>query len=292
MFYNMFFLPLGKSLNPEIMTKLKYEQKLDEYEITSLDHPDLADSFKNAAKEFEKKRSNNELSDEEIAAEDKKLLQLFEDVHHQKSEDNEETRKLKDKNLTLEGTAAVGKTKDISELEALKEKYKESADVVKLIENKIAAIKAYTSAREEIDNTTDVEALNALKGKHTQYPDLVKAIEKKIIDLKAKKKDQSKAEATQEVENAKDIKSLNALKVKHSQYPDLGKVIEKKILTLEESKKASSKKTLKEKLLSQKEWDYSELKAVGINPTGEDMTVEGVFLERQFLLDIYLTRPA
>lgn len=274
------------------MAKLLYELKLDEYKLDSLDHEDLDDRFKAAAKEFEKKRAGNELSDEEITQGDADLVKLFDQVHDIKVEETEETKRMKARNLFLEGKEAAGNTNDPEELAKLREEYKESPEALKLIEDKLSAIADFQAAQVEVDNATSIEDLSNLKEKYTHYPNLVKVIDDKIVVAKGSKQKEDKQTAESEVDNANTPAALTKLKEKYAHYPDLVKTIDKKIEGIKEAASKASKKTRAQTLLAQKEWSYAELRNIGIVPTGEDMIVDGVLLEKQFMFLCYNSKPA
>ena len=270
---------------------LKYQTKLEEYNIVSLDSKNLAESFQKRAKEFMAKIEAKELTDDEIAKEDQALVDLFNDLHDTKTEDTDEVKKLKLKNLALQGKEAVSKIKDPAELEKLKAEYKDSEEVVKLIDDKIAAITAYRSVAQEVDQAQTIEALDLLKEKCSQYPDLLKKVEKKISEAESMTQRQT-AEAEID-EPSLDIPSLTKLKKKYSKDADLVKRIDQRIKKIQDdatSAESNKKKTLKDKLLSQEQWSYKDLRDLGIEVTGEDMTVEGVFLQRQYLFNVYIAK--
>jgi hypothetical protein len=98
-------------------------------------------------------------------------------------------------------------------------------------------------------------------------------------------KDQFIAEAKKEITAAR-YDDLQAMGEKYKEYPELVEIIKKR----HADEKPAPAKTLKEILLSKKEWSYKELRGIGIEPTGNDMTVEGVRLEREYLLAVYSVR--
>jgi hypothetical protein len=270
---------------------LKYQTKIEEYGITSLDHKHLADSFRQRAKEFVAKIEAKELTEEEIAKEDQALLDLFNDLHNTKEEDSEELKKIKLENLMLKGKEAVSKTDDPEELEKLKAEYKDSEEVIAVIDHKIARIKAYRATAAEVDQAQTIEDLESLKVKCSKYPELLKKIGKKISNVEAL----SALElAEREInEPSLDIAGLNKLKKKYSEDPALVKKIDESIQKIKDdasTAESNKKKSLRDKLLSQEEWSFKELRTLGIDVTGDDMTVEGIFLERQYLLNIYIAK--
>ena len=275
------------------MAKLKYELRLDEYEITSLDHADLAPSFKLAAQEFEKKRAANQLSDEQILEEDEKLLNLFDDIHDLKNVDSEETKKLKEENLILKGKETISNTKTIDGLKGLKQDaaIKEFPELIALIDQEIQTI-ALGAATQAIEQAKDIISLDKLKLKYKENKDLVALIDQKIQTITEKSASAALSAATQAIEQAKDIDALKVLKEKYKNNKDLVAIIDKKIKTIEEKNTAdllSNKEATKKKLIDQKVWDYPQLKAIGIQPTGDDikLTDLGVFLERNYMFKTY-----
>ena len=84
-----------------------------------------------------------------------------------------------------------------------------------------------------------------------------------------------------------DYNDLGAIRQKYQTYPELVGLINKRI---EDERKDWDDKELAAKLRAKKEWSYHELKALGITPTGEDMTVAGVKLYKEWMFNIYSTR--
>lgn len=142
-------------------------------------------------------------------------------------------------------------------------------------------------AKVEIAEANTLEELNNLAGKYIHLSDVQVMIEKKIkklTDLKADEElKQFIDQASQAISSAK-YEELSEMRALYEAYPDLITAIDKR---LDEEAPAKQKSDLRTKLLEKREWDYNSLKAIGITPTGDNMTIEGVFLERQYLYKIY-----
>lgn len=153
--------------------------------------------------------------------------------------------------------------------------------------------KDVANAKAEIAEAETIEALTALQNKYNStLPEACELIPPKIAKLvkaaeKAEnaKKEQFITEAKKEIAAAK-YDDLQAMGEKYKEYPELVEIIKKR----HADEKPDPVKTLKEILLSKKEWSYKELRGIGIEPTGNDMTVEGVKLEREYLLAVYSVR--
>lgn len=271
---------------------LKYQKELREYKITSLDNEILAESFRKRAKEFETKIQSNELTDEEISKEDEALVELFNDVHDFVVEDSEDVKKVKLENLLLKAKADISKTDDLDTLEKLKLEYKESDEAVALIDKRIKDIEDYRTAESEVAKANSVKEMEALKQKYTHFPNLNAKIDEKIVAIKTNDAHQAILQEISDASNSSE--KLNNLKEKYASQPEILILVNDKIKNLHDKAKMEEdnrKQSLKQKLLSQQEWSYSELKGMGIKPTGDDMFVEGVLLERQYLLNIYKAKP-
>lgn len=217
---------------------------------------------------------------------------------------------LKENNLTLESDvldpAFVQKAKDFQadldakkltedqinaiddELVELFNKLEfEEVDSPEVIKEKRRA--AIAEAREEIAAAETEEALLGLQKKHEELPELQPFIEKRIEKVRkameAAGKEKFTADARAEIEAAA-YEALAVLLEKYKDHPDLVKLIEARI---EKEKPAPKEQTLREKIQAAKKrrWTYEDLKAIGIKPTGDDMEIEGVYFQRQYLFYVY-----
>lgn len=147
---------------------------------------------------------------------------------------------------------------------------------------------AIAEAKNEIAEAETIEVLKALQKKFEHLPELDTFIEKRIekIQKATETAQQNKflTEANEEIK-ATDFLNLPALLEKYKDHPDLLKTIQSRI----EKEKPHVEPTLREKLSNAKkrEWTYDDLRAIGITPTGDDMEVEGVYLQRQYLFYLY-----
>jgi hypothetical protein len=227
--------------------EIQYRNLLKDWNLT-LSSDVLDPAFVQKATEFETKIKNNELSDEEIKAWDDELVKLFNELHNFSEEESPEVK-------------AANHKKDIAE------------------------------AKNEIAEAETIEALTALQQKFAHLPELAPFIEKRIEKLQLAQKT---AEQNKFISDAKEVIANTPydnlpllLEQPFKDHPELVKIIEARI---EKEKPAPPEpETIRDKLQKarKREWSYQDLKDIGINPTGDDMTVEGVFLERQYLYKIY-----
>jgi hypothetical protein len=149
---------------------------------------------------------------------------------------------------------------------------------------------AILEAREKIANAETIGAIEALEEEYGEYlPELVQFIEKRKEKIaKALEVDATKLfieNAGIEIEGAA-YGALPALLEKYKDHPELIKVINVRV---EKEKPEPKELTLKEKILNAKkrQWTYDELKALGIKITGDDMEIEGIYFQRQYLYKVY-----
>lgn len=226
---------------------------MKEYKIT-LESDVLDPAFVSKAKDFEKKLENNEMTDEEIKAADDELIELF-NKHDLSEEDSEELAAAKrERDLAL-AKKEVAEAETIVKLTEQKERFKKDfPEVVPLIDKKLVKLQKDAEKKEAEEKQV---ALDKLFG-----------IAKKEI-----------AECPYD--------ELQAMGEKYKQYPEMVELVRKRH---EDEKPEKEQAALAEKLRAKKEWSYKELEALGIKPTGNDMTVAGVRLEKEYLLSIYSVR--
>jgi hypothetical protein len=231
---------------------INYRELMKEYDV-KLDNPVLDPAFVSKANDFEKKLEANELTEEEIKAWDAELVELF-------------------------------KKHDLTE--------EESPEVIAARRNQ-----AIAEAKAAIAEAETVDQLKALHGSLSEFPEVLPLITKKIEKLEADAKKQSDQAAAQiraklitdasaEIKAAK-YEELQALGEKYKEYAELVKLINERHSN---EKPVKDTEQLKEKLLSKKEWSYAELKAMNIEPTGNDMTIAGVKLEKEMYFRVYSVR--
>ena len=234
----------------------KYQELMKSSGVT-IDHPGLDPAFVSKVKTFEEKVGKNELTDDEIAAADSELVELFE-KHEITDEDSDEVKALKQKQSIADAKAAILESEDVKELTNMKGKYKEFPEVLPLIDKRIVKLEK------------DAEA--AIKSKETQQA--------------AEKRQKTLEEGTKEIKAAK-YEDLQGMGEKYKDYPELVKMVNERHTN---EKPQKDDEELKKKLLSKSEFSYSELRAMGVTPTGNDMTISGVRLEKEYLLEIYSVR--
>ena len=197
---------------------LKYQKKLTEWEIESLDNEILDGRFVSKARTFEAALTKNTLTPEEIEATDTELCELFDQLHKTENVDSDEVVQLKTQNLILSVKEQAQKSNDLKELTDLANKYKDYPEITSYIDQRAAEV--------------------------------TKLINEQNAEAAAKEKAEKEAEIVAKKPN-------------------------------------EPPKTLQQTLLTKQVWDYNELRGLGIEPTGDDMVVEDVYIERQYLLRVY-----
>jgi glucan-binding YG repeat protein len=150
--------------------------------------------------------------------------------------------------------------------------------------------KEQSDAKAEVLEAENEEQLHQLAGKFLHLPEIQKLIEKRLKTIQEKQtaEDQKKIkdEAKEAIRTAT-YEMLPSLLESYKDYPDLVKVINARIKDEDPSKNESA---LHDKLLTKKEWSYAELQELGIKPTGNDMKVAGLKLEKEWFFNIYSVR--
>jgi hypothetical protein len=238
----------------------KYKDLMKDYKVT-LDNPVLDPAFVSKANEFEEKLKSDQLTDEEIVVADDELVELFKTLQELSEEDSEEVTAANHAKDVAEARAAIAECNDSKELVALQEKYKQLPEVLPVITAKI----------EKLVKEADKAAKDALaKAERNKEAKRLKAIE----------------DGTKEIQTAK-YEDLQIMGEKYKEFPELIKLVNERHIN---EKPGKADEELKKTLLSKNEWNYSALRAMGITPTGNDMTVAGVRLEREYLLEVYAVR--
>jgi chromosome segregation ATPase len=128
---------------------LKYQKKLDDFEIKSLDDEVLDAAFVVKAKELEQKIANKSLSDEEIEAIDNELCTLFDEVHDFEEVPSDEVTQLQRQNTILQGKQKVEKEKSIDGMLLLIDEYKDYPEVLETANEKLNSIQEAQKQAEE-----------------------------------------------------------------------------------------------------------------------------------------------
>lgn len=229
---------------------IKYRELMKEYDIT-FDSDILDPAFKSKAQDFEKKLAMNALTDEEIKAADDELVDLFKSSHNLEEVDSEEVQKAIRKAAIAEAKVAIAEADTIEALTKLGHTYESNLpEVFPLVEKKLGALKKQKADSED-------------------------AAMKKLFTF-----------AKKEIAECP-YNELQAMGEKYKTYPELVEIIKKRH---EDENPAQASKERQQKLLSKKQWSYGELKALGITPTGNDMVVDGVKLDKEYLLNVYSVR--
>lgn len=238
---------------------INYQESMKKAGV-SLDHPGLDPAFVVKARAFEDKLSKGELTDEDIAAEDAELVDLFA-KHDIIDEDSEELAAAKHREALASARANIAETTAVDSLTTLLVKYKDLPEVLPIIEKKIKDIQD-TKKKKDAD---DLKADNLRKEKERRA----------TIDS-----------GTKEIAEAK-YEDLQKMGEKYKAFPELVKMVNDRH---EAEKPGKEEEDLRKKILAKSEWNYAALRALGITPTGNNMTVAGVRLEKEYLLEIYSVR--
>jgi hypothetical protein len=230
---------------------MKYKQKLAEFDIKSLDDDNLDPAFVAKAKEFETKLEKGSLSDDEIASMDDELSKDFDELHEFEEVESDDVIQLRRQNTILSGKQKIESVSTIDELKAIAKEYEDFPEVVEIATNKAAKIKA------EYDKKT--------------------VAQKALEDLKAS------------IQNATSVSDLKVIAEENADNKEIVDLAKAKAAELNQKQEQEKTQTLKQKLLSQKHWTYPQLIALGVKPTGNDMVVEGVKLNRVYLFKAYET---
>lgn len=142
-------------------------------------------------------------------------------------------------------------------------------------------------AKEEITQAESIEQLKVLQKKFQHLPELAPFMEKRIDKFeKTAETEQRNKVISEAIElvNKANYNILPDLEKQYSEYPQVVKVIQSRI-----EKEKPAERAIREKLAGAKkrEWTFQELREIGIEPTGDDMEIEGVTLERQYLFRVY-----
>lgn len=120
------------------------------------------------------------------------------------------------------------------------------------------------SVKEQAANSSDLNELTELVNKYKDYPELVAYIDKR-------------AEVVTELIEKQNLEAEETAR-KDREAEELAKA------PLKEKTKTDSLQTT---LLSKQNWTYQELRELGITVTGDDMVIEEVYLQRQYLFKVY-----
>ncbi len=158
-------------------------------------------------------------------------------------------------------------------------------------ETRKANLKAeMATAKAEVLEAEGEEQLHQLAAKFLHLPEIQKLIEKRLTAIQNKEtaaREKAEKEQALEAINTATYEMLPGLLESYKDHPDLVKVIKSRITAEDPSKNEDA---LRNKLLTKKEWSYAELQELGITPTGNDMKVAGLKLEREMYFKIYSVR--
>lgn len=214
----------------------------------TLDDAVLDPAFVSKANTLNTAIANKELTDAEITAADDELVELFTTLHDLTEDDSDEVKGANKGKEIAEAKVEITEAATVKELTQLSQKYRHLPEVLPIIAEKI---KKLTLKAEDDNNEKALKALNDAKNEIATAP----------------------------------IDKLDDLFKKHGANPELAELINAR---KEKEGPVKINEELAAKLRSKKEWSYSELAALGIKATGSNMVVEGVHLQKQYLLTIYL----
>jgi hypothetical protein len=226
----------------------KYKLLLKEHKLT-LESDVLDPAFVQKAKDFEEALKKKELTEDQINAIDDELVELFSHLEIEEV-DSPELAKEKHKAKVLEAKNVIAAAETLDELKKLQKEYEALPELQPFIEKRIEKLE------KAVEEATD------------------KAEKEKFI-----------TDSTAEIAAAK-YETLAGLSEKFKDHPDLVKLIEARII---KEKPAAKEMTIREKLQAAKKrrWTYDDLIAIGIKPTGDDMKIEGVYLQREYMFKVY-----
>jgi hypothetical protein len=232
---------------------LKYQKKLAEFNITDLQNENLDPAFVAKVNDFTKKMQNGSLDDKEIADQDEELCSLFDQLHDFEEIPSEELTEMQRANTNLTGKQSVINVKTINELKAILKQYAEFPEVCELADKKITDIQNQ-NAKKEAENQ-ERQRVSDLIAKATTIDEL-KSISKDLPE---------NVTWVVEMVNNK-ANELNARR---------------------KSQQQNQNNEIQTKLLSKTTWTYDELRAIGIEPTGDDMVVHGIKMAKRYLFKAY-----
>lgn len=123
------------------------------------------------------------------------------------------------------------------------------------------------AGKQEANNCTEQTQLTDLSEKYKDFPEVLEFIQKRAINL------------------AKELEKAKSDQIEKDRLEQIEREKEKQ--NQEKNKKETEKLTLQKKLLSNTEFSYDQLREMNIEPTGEDMVVENVYLKRLFMFKVY-----
>ena len=233
---------------------LKYKKKLDEFKIENLDDENLDPGFVAKAKDFEDKIEKGTLTDEEISTIDNELCELFESEHDFEKVPDEKTTQLQTQNTILQGKMAADKAESLEELQAVSGKYNNFPEVMEVVNQK-------------------TEQLNA---KIAQEDEQASAKEKILSEINAATTIDSLKETSKDYDTSRPwiVEAVN------NRATEINALIK--------TQAENQNTEIQTKLLSKKEWNYPQLKEMGITPTGDNMVAHGIKLYRKYLFLMYI----
>lgn len=232
----------------------EFQKKMEkEYNVTTLDDPNLHEDFVSEAREFLQKVENGELDDDKKKEGDQALVVLF-DAKHQ-PEDSDEVKAQKEENRLLQ------------EKQAQTEK-----------ENLIK------QAKIDVSETIDLKVLQKLRIDYYDEPEALQVVENKInfITEEKEKSSKQKEKKTKEIGAVSDADKLEQQRKEKVKKEEEEKEAPAKIIIDGLNKLASMKGYYA---------TYEDLRAIGIKPTGDNMEVHGFKLIRQYYFRIYEIIP-
>lgn len=236
----------------------EFQNKMKGWGIESLDDTNLDEQFVAEAREFLKKVENKELDEEATKTEDAKLVELFEARHDREDVDSDLIKVEKEKNAKL-----------LAEKEEIRK------------ENLIK------QAKIEVYKDNNLESLEKLKETYKELPEAIQVIDNKINWVK-----EQQAESQRKKDDKKAVGNAATLEDDRKDKVDkLEKARKDKIAVDKTTAEAPTKKIIEglKKLANMKGYyaNYSDLRAIGIDPTGDDMEIEGFKLIRQYSFKVY-----
>lgn len=161
----------------------------------------------------------------------------------------------------------------------------EDSDELKLEKHRTRTLEG----KNKIAEAETIEEIAALEKEYDDCPDLVPFIEKRKEKLQkasqAAQRNKFIQDATEEVKSA-GYDNLPGLLTKYKDEPEIIKLIQARI---EKDKPADLPKSKRDMLQQahKREWSYEDLRKIGIEPSGVDMKIEGVYLRKKHMFKLY-----
>jgi hypothetical protein len=124
------------------------------------------------------------------------------------------------------------------------------------------------SVKEQAQASTDLQELTDMANKYKDYPELAAYIDKRAADVTVAIEKQAQEDA--------DAKAKADREIAETEEKEKEAAVQ-----------AAKNNSLQARLLTKEDWTYAELRDLGITVTQDDMVVDEVYLQRQYLFKLY-----